>query len=191
LERHGEGNLRQAQQETPELSDVRLCLPNIVFDKGNLFLRAGDRVLELIHTPGHTADSMVVYDHQDRLLFAGDTMMPVPYIVWGNWQTLAETLARLAKMRLDNIVQGHGEVLLRGEIPGTIRSSIAYLTRIHERVSAHVEKGGQREQLKNWGLERFGLSRLPLAGLAPQLHQANLLALYDELSQQAAADADV
>ena len=183
LERYGEGNLRQAQEETPELADVRLRLPNVLFDRGHIFLHLGSKTLELIHAPGHTADSIVVYVHEDRLLFAGDAMMPVPYIVWGDWVTMADTLSRLAKLRLDNIVQGHGEVLLRGEIPGTIRRSIAYLHRIHDRVADHVAQGGQREELKSWGLERFGLSRLPLSGLAPQLHQANLLALYDQLSR--------
>lgn len=184
LERHGEENLRQAQEETPELANVKLRLPNILFDKGHMFLHLGGRTLECIHAPGHTADSIVVYIHEDRLLFAGDAMMPVPYIVWGNWKDMVETLKRLAKIRLDNIVQGHGEVLLRGEIPKVIRANIAYLHKIHKRVATHVARGGKREQMKNWSLESFGLSRLPLGGLAPQLHQANLLALYDELSRQ-------
>ena len=184
LERQGEENLRQAQGETAELADVQLRLPNIVFDKGHMFLHLGGRTLELIHAPGHTADSTVVYVHEDRLLFAGDAMMPVPYIVWGDWQTMADTLRQLAKMRLDNIVQGHGEVLLRGEIPRTIGLSIAYLRKISERVTAHVAQGGERDQLRSWRLERFGLSRLPLSGLAPQLHQANLLALYDQVSRE-------
>jgi len=181
LERYGEENLWRAQEETPELADVRLRLPNILFDKGRLLLHLGGRTLELIHTPGHTADSIVVYVHEDRLLFAGDTMMPVPYIVWGDWRDLVDSLEHLTTMRLDNIVQGHGEVLLRGEISKTLRANIDYLQRIHQRVATHVAKGGGREQLREWDLERFGLSRLPLGGLAPQLHQANLLALYDQL----------
>jgi len=184
LEYHGEENLRQAQEETPELTDVKLRLPNILFDKGRMFLHLGGRTLELIHAPGHTADSIVVYIHEDRLLFAGDTMMPVPYIVWGDWKDMVETLGHLTEMHLDNIVQGHGEVLLRGEIPKTIEANITYLRQIYERVAKHVARGGKREQLKNWRLESFGLSRLPLGGLAPQLHQANLLALYDQLSRE-------
>ena len=187
LERHGEENLRRAQGETLELVEVELRLPNIVFDRGQIFLHLGGKTVELIHAPGHTADSIVVYDHEDRLLFAGDTMMPVPYIVWGNWRDLADTLSRVATMRLDNIVQGHGEVLLRGEIPKTIKANVGYLREIHERVSAHVSRGGERDQLKTWRLESFGLSRLPLGGFAPQLHQANLLALYDELSRNPSA----
>jgi len=184
LERHGEETLRQAQEQTTELADVKLRLPNVLFDKGRLFLHLGGRTVELIRAPGHTADSTVVYVHEDRLLFAGDTMMPVPYIVWGDWREMTRTLDRLARMRLDNIVQGHGEVLLRGEIPRTIGGSIAYLHKVHERVAGHVARGGKREQLKKWRLESFGLSRLPLSGLAPQLHQANLLALYDQLSRK-------
>jgi len=184
LQRHGQGNLREAQEATPELGEVKLRLPDILLDRGRMFLHLGGRTLELIHAPGHTADSIVVYVHEDRLLFAGDTMMPVPYIVWGDWRDMTDTLGRLAKMRLDNIVQGHGEVLLRGEIPRTIGLNTAYLRKLHERVSAHVARGGKREQLKHWKLESFGLSRLPLSGLAPQLHQANLLCMYDELSPE-------
>lgn len=187
LERHGEGNLLQAQDETPELADVELRLPNVVFDKGRLLLHLGNRTLELIHAPGHTDDSIVVYSHEDRLLFAGDTMMPVPYVVWGDWRALSLTLSRVAEMRLDNIVQGHGEVLLRGEIPATIKGSIDYLHGIYQRVTDHVELDGGRDELKSWDLESFGLSRLPLSGLAPQLHRANLLALYDQISRSRTA----
>lgn len=187
LERQGEDNLRRAQEETPELAEVELRLPSILFDKGHFLLHVGGKTLELIHAPGHTADSIVVYVHEDRLLFAGDTMMPVPYIVWGNWRELVGTLDRIATMRLDNIVQGHGEVLLRGEIPKTIGNSIGYLHDIFERVTAHVARGEDRERLRAWSLESFGLSRLPLGGLAPQLHQANILALYDQLSRESRA----
>ena len=185
LERHGEENLQEAQGETPELADVKLRLPNILFDRGCMFLHLGGKTLEFIHAPGHTADSIVAYVHEDRLLFAGDAMMPVPHIAWGNWKSMVQTLEGLLNMHLDNIVQGHGEVLLRGEIPSTIRTNIAYLNNIHERVARHVLRGGKREQLKNWNIGSFGLSRLLLGGLASQLHQANLLALYEELSRQA------
>ncbi len=191
LERYGEKNLRRAQEETPELAEVRLRLPNVLFDKGRLFLRLGSKTLELIHAPGPTPDSIVVYVHEDRLLFAGDVMMPVPYIVWGDWGQMVETLSRLAEMRLENIVQGHGEVLLRGEIPAAIEANIAYLRKIHQRVAEHVSRGGKREQLRNWSIERFGLSRLSLGGLAPRLHQANLLALYDQLSKQASQEREI
>ncbi|MEA3345980.1 MAG: MBL fold metallo-hydrolase [Chloroflexota bacterium] len=184
LERHGEESLRQAKEETPELAEVELRLPNVLFDRGRMFVHLGDRTLELIHAPGPTPDSIVVHIREDQLLFAGDIMMPVPYIVWGDWQDMIDTLGWLKEMKLDHLVQGHGEVLLRGEIPSIIEERIAYLHEIHDRVAAHVADGGEREQLKSWGIEDFGLSRLSLGGLAPQLHQANLLALYAQLSRE-------
>jgi len=189
LERHGQEHLRQAQEETPELAEVKLRLPNILFEKGRMFLYLGGKTLEFIHAPGHTADSIAAYLHEDRLLFAGDAMMPVPHIAWGSWKSMVQTLERLLRMRLDNIVQGHGEVLLRGEIPSTIATNITYLNGIYDRVAAHVARGGKREELKRWRIGDFGLSRLLLGGLASQLHQANLLVLYDELYRQAGESA--
>ncbi len=47
--------------------DVRL--------KGGESVRAGDRVLEAIHTPGHTAGHLCYYERSERLLFSGDHLM--------------------------------------------------------------------------------------------------------------------
>jgi hydroxyacylglutathione hydrolase len=36
----------------------------------------GNRVIELIHAPGHTQDSIVLFDRESNLLFAGDFIYP-------------------------------------------------------------------------------------------------------------------
>jgi len=135
-----------------------------------------------MHTPGTTPDSIVVYVREDKALFAGDTVMPVPYIVDGDRLQLMESLRAIGKLSLDNIVQGHGGVILRGEIKGTLRSSIAYLETIYERVREKVEAGAPRDELRKIGIESCGKSRIPLDGLVQSLHQANLMALYDQLT---------
>jgi glyoxylase-like metal-dependent hydrolase (beta-lactamase superfamily II) len=38
----------------------------------------GDRVLEIILTPGHFPDSLCLLDRKNRLLFVGDTFYPSP-----------------------------------------------------------------------------------------------------------------
>ena len=61
---------------------------------------------------------------------------------------LMESLRSIGKLSVDNIVQGHGGVLLRGEVKETLRSSIAYLETIYERVRKAVEAGTPRDELR-------------------------------------------
>ena len=180
LQRRGEEELNEVKEQIPELAEVQLRLPSITFTR-ELTLRLGNKTLRLMHTPGTTPDSIVVYVRENRVLFAGDTVMPVPYIVDGDRLELMESLRAISKLSLDNIVQGHGGVLLRGEIKATLRSSIAYLDTIHKRVREKVEAGAPRDELRRIGIESCGKSRIPLDGLVQDLHQANLEVLYDQL----------
>lgn len=180
LQEHGEKDLDDAKERIPELAEVQLRLPSITFTE-ELTLRLGNKTLRLMHAPGTTPDSIVVYVREDKVLFAGDTVMPVPYIVDGDRLELMESLRAIGKLTLDNIVQGHGGVLLRGEIKATLKSSIAYLDTIYEKVREKVEDGAPRDELRRIGIESCGKSRVPLDGLVENLHQANLEALYDQL----------
>lgn len=180
LQKHGQKDLEEAKDRIPELAEVQLRLPSITFTE-ELTLRMGNKTLRLKHRPGTTPDSIVVYVRENKVLFAGDTVMPVPYIVDGDRLELMESLRAVGKLSLDNIVQGHGGVLLRGEIKGTLRSSIAYLDTIYEKVQEKIEAGAPRDELRRIGIESCGKSRIPLDGLVQDLHQANLEALYDQL----------
>jgi cyclase len=180
LQKHGEQDLGAVKEQIPDLSKVQLRLPSITFTK-ELTLRLGNKTLRLMHTPGTTPDSIVVYVREDKVLFAGDTVMPVPYIVDGDRLELMESLRAIGKLSLDNIVQGHGGVILRGEVKGTLRSSVVYLEAIYEKVRGKVEAGAPRDELRQIGIESCGKSRIPLDGLVQNLHQANLMALYDQL----------
>ncbi|MFQ5812307.1 MAG: MBL fold metallo-hydrolase [Anaerolineae bacterium] len=180
LQKHGEEDLDAAKDRIPELAEVQLRLPSLTFTE-KLTLRLGNKTLRLMHTPGTTSDSIVVYVREDKVLFAGDTVMPVPYIVDGDRLELMESLRAIGKLSLDSVVQGHGGVLLRGEIKETLRSSIAYLETIYRKVQGRVEAGAPRGELRRIGIESCGKSRVPLDGLVQDLHQANLEVLYDQL----------
>ena len=45
--------------------------------------------------------------------------MPVPFIVDGDPKVFIESLKMIRGLGLENVVQGHGEVVLRGEINET------------------------------------------------------------------------
>ena len=180
LQRHGEDELREAKEQIPDLVGVQVCLPSMTFTD-ELTLRVGDKTLSLIHSPGTTPDSIVVYVRESKVLFAGDTVMPVPYIVDGDRLDLMRSLRAINKLNLDTIVQGHGGVLLRGEVKGTLKSSLSYLETIYDKVRAKVEAGAPRDELAKISIESCGKSRVPLDGLVQDLHQANLETLYDQL----------
>ena len=177
----GQAALDDARETTPLLETVELRIPNVVFEDGELVLHVGNKSIEVALTPGHTLDSTVAYVREDKVLLAADTVMPVPYFVWGDRHLFKESLAALQQYNLESIVQGHGEVLLRGEIPGAIESSIAYLNILEEEVAEIVKQGKGRRAVDKLTIDRCGKSRIPLNGLVQDLHRANAYALYDEL----------
>jgi len=185
MRKSGEKNLAEAKQQTPELAEVRLRLPDLTFPEKMSF-HLGDKVMRLIPLPGHTPDGIGVYVEGDKILFAGDAMMPLPYIFWGDRVVLQETLRGLKEMNLENIVQGHGEVLLKGELDETLDAAIAYLDCIYEKVKAKLATRTSKERLVNEiTLESCGFSPIALDGLVKQLHRSNLLRVYQTLTAKA------
>jgi len=175
--------LEKVKSEEPELEEVTLRLPDITFDEGEMGLQLAKKALRLIHAPGHTDDSVMVYIEDDRVLFAADMMMPVPSIVDGDIDTFRTSLQKVAELPVNNLVQGHGEVMLRGEVQGAVQASLDYLDTI-ERLVAKAVKRGKKDKLRENSIESCGLSRIPLNGLVQQVHVANLLALYDRMAAQ-------
>ncbi len=182
MRKSGEKNLAEAKTQTPELEEVVLRLPNVTFpDKMNLHL--GDRVMRLMPLPGHTPDGIGLYLEGDKILFAGDAVMPIPYFFWGDRVVLQETLRAMREMNLENIVQGHGEVLLKGEINETLDAALAYLDTVFEKVKAKMASRMSKERLVNdIPLDSCGYSGIELDGLVKQLHRSNLLRVYQTLT---------
>lgn len=182
MRKSGEKNLAEAKVQTPELAEVSLRLPNITFPE-KLTIHLGDRVMRLLPLLGHSQDGIGVYIEGDKILFAGDAVMPLPYIFWGDREILQNTLRTIKEMNLENIVQGHGEVLLKGEINETLDASIAYLDCILEKVKAKLATRTSKERLVNEiTLESCGYSPIALDGLVKQLHRSNLLRVYQTLT---------
>jgi hypothetical protein len=105
-------------------------------------------------------------------------MMPIPYVVDGEFDDLVASIKRIPRLKLENLVQGHGEVILRGEIPNAVRANLNYLAAIQR----HVNKASRRKDPEGYlatvTIEECGKKRIDLGGLGPSLHSRNLLALY-------------
>jgi len=182
MRKTGEKNLAEAKTQTPELAEVALRLPNITYPE-KMTLHLGDRIVRLMPLPGHSPDGIGVFIDGDKILYVGDAVMPLPYIFWGDRVVLQETLKMIKEMNLENIVQGHGEVLLKGEIDETLDQSVAYLDMIYDKVKAKLTTRTSKERLINEiTIESCGYSPIALDGLVKQLHRSNLLRVYQSLT---------
>ena len=178
LDSRGRRSFEEVKRQNRDLKDLQLVLPEVTFDEGGLGIRVGRRTLRLIHLPGHSPDGIGVLIVEDRVLFSGDIMMPLPYLVDGNFEVMIESLKRIPRMKLENLVQGHGEVILRGEIPSAVKRNIKYLNAIRKEVRQANRRVDWLGYLNGVDIESCGKSRILLGGLAQQLHERNLLALF-------------
>ena len=181
LDTHGRAALADAQASSSALHGIKLVLPDIIFEEGELNLHLGSKTLTLTHSPGHSPDLITVLIREDRILFASDTVMALPFVADGDVDALIQSLQDILSLELENVVQGHGDVILRGEVVSTIKSYIKYLKTIRSAVSRAVKSKYTKNALRKIDLESVGLERIRLAGLAEELHWRNMSALYDEL----------
>lgn len=184
LDTVGREGLAEAKSQIPELEDVQIILPDLYFDKGEMEINFGGKNLRLMHMPGHSLDLIGVFVTNNRILFASDNMMPVPTIFDGRFDDLKASLQIMLEMKPDSVVQGHGEVILRGEVDAIIESNLDYLATIKKKVERVIAKGLPAERLNSIDIESCGKSRIPLNGLVADLHNANLHKLYETLRNE-------
>jgi len=174
----GIASLQEVIRQNQSFRQVKIVLPHLTFGDSALTLRVGKKTLSLLPMPGHSADNLSVLVEEDRVLFAGDTFMPMPYIVDGDIDDMTTSLKKIGKMGLENIVQGHGEIVLRGEIDAMIKENLFYLSAIRKAVRKASHRKYPMEFLDEVGVESCGKSRVLIGGLASELHHRNLRALY-------------
>lgn len=160
---------------------MHLRLPTLLTEE-EAILRIGGFTLVMQHSPGHSPDVITVLVREEKVLFASDTVMPVPYLVSGNIDDFRRSLQVVRDiMPVEDIVQGHGDVLLRGEVQTIIKAQVEYLNRIETYVADVLAVGGGKAELDALDLEACGLSRVALGGLVQQLHRGNLYYLYGQM----------
>jgi glyoxylase-like metal-dependent hydrolase (beta-lactamase superfamily II) len=184
----GEQALTIAKQNNGvEFSGLELALPREVFDLPIFEFEVGKRIFQCWHTPGHSMDSIVCLLRDERILFAGDTLMPIPYFVDGSHPHYLRTLESLRGCGFESAIQGHGEMILRGEIEQKLAEDLAYLRTLQQVVDQAQLEADPARYLAEMDIERCGKSRLPLAGQVAVLHQANLRALMRQSTTPRAA----
>ncbi len=180
----GESSLQEARESDPAFAEVTLRIPTVTFETGELLVDAGNKTFRLFSLPGHSADNIGVYIEQDEVLITGDAVMAIPIIANGNWEQEVQTLELIKAMEPDTIIQGHGEVILRGEVKTMMDQYIRYLQCVKRQAQTILKKGRDRREIWDIPLEKCGLERVPLGIASHQLHVANILSVYDKLKAE-------
>jgi glyoxylase-like metal-dependent hydrolase (beta-lactamase superfamily II) len=183
LEERGIPSLENARKQNPALRQVKIVLPQMTFVDGDMTLRVGKKNLIISPCFGHSHDGISVLVEEDRILFAGDAFMPVPHVVDGDVDENIASIKHIAKLGLENIVQGHGDIILRGEIDAAVKENLNYLSSIKKSVKAISKRKNAAELLEEIRIEDCGKSRVYLGGLAGALHQSNLNALLRRMTE--------
>ena len=177
LDQRGQPSLEAARRQNAALRQVKIVLPHLTFSAGEMNLRVGKKNLTILPAPGHSSDGIAVLVEEDRILFAGDAFMPLPYVVDGDIDDIAASIKKIGRMGLENIVQGHGDIILRGEIDAAVRENLTYITNVKRVAKAAARRKSVDETLDSMRIEECGKSRVHLGGLAEGLHKRNLQAL--------------
>lgn len=88
--------------------------PTQALDDGHV-VQIGPHTFEVIHTPGHASDGLVLYSRQTRILLSSDTLwerdFPVMTLaVEGDRaiETMLASLVKIAALEVDRVYPGHG-----------------------------------------------------------------------------------
>jgi cyclase len=178
---YGIPSLESARKQNPNLRQVKIVLPHMTFESGELTMRVGKKNLVFSQSFGHSEDGISVLVEEDRVLFAGDAFMSLPYIVDGDIDDMLASIKRIGRLGLENIIQGHGDIILRGEIDAAVKENMNYLNNIKKAVKSAGKRKDVDEYLDTITIESCGKSRVHLGGLAETLHRRNLRALYRQM----------
>ena len=184
LSERGLPSLEAARKQNAAFRQVKIVLPHLTFDSGQINLRVGKKNLILLPAAGHSEDGVAVLVEEDRVLFAGDAFMPLPYIVDGDVDEISSSIRKMGRMGLENIVQGHGDIILRGEIDAAVKENLAYLANIKKFAKSAARRKAESDPLEGAGLEVSGKSRVYLGGLAEALHKRNMLELVNRAREE-------
>ncbi len=99
-----------------------------LMNEGDVF-DLGDRHLEVIYTPGHSKDGIMLYDTENKLIFTGDTYYPGRLFLLISRNQIAEYISTLDKImpyvkKSDRLIPSHNCPQDDPAIIDTVRNAI-------------------------------------------------------------------
>jgi glyoxylase-like metal-dependent hydrolase (beta-lactamase superfamily II) len=152
-------------------------LPTITFGD-RLTYSDGAETVHLIHTPGHSEDSLVVFLASARILFGGDTVeWPLPNLAQRDgMEAWVTTLRQLKQLPVDLIVPSHGPAMGKSLIDANER----YVSGLRAAVTAAKRRGDGRNELA-LPPEQFLADEVQLDDVYAKVHRENLIWTWDEV----------
>ena len=135
----------------PERYTIPPCRFGTV-EEGHIF-DLGGRKLWVIYTPGHSDDSVMLAEDEEKLLFTGDTFYPASlYVFFASAdpveqlvETYRRTMEQLAARYSDyTLICSHNEPLRGGEFLG--RTARAF---------AEIQAGRQPDEVRSAGMKKY------------------------------------
>ncbi|AGK97210.1 MBL fold metallo-hydrolase [Clostridium pasteurianum] len=101
------------------LGSVEKSLPNLTF-KGSI--NFPDEGIEIFYSPGHTVDSISIFDYDEKILYVGDNLeKPIIYVEHKDIDTYIQTLNAYLGYKFTKIMAGHTLNLTEKDIYETIK----------------------------------------------------------------------
>lgn len=99
---------------------IEIIHPTLTFDKRIYFEKLG---IEVFYSPGHTGDSISIYDTKDKILIVGDNCeSPIPSYVNGLLlEEHLESLKNYLTYDFEFIIPGHGKMMTRQDLVDNIQ----------------------------------------------------------------------
>lgn len=102
---HESWEAQLSKNEKYIMGPVEKKLPNITFEEKMVFHTDG---IELFHSPGHTEDSISIFDHENQFLYVGDNLeKPIIYVENKDISTYIETLKKYLEYKPKRIIASH------------------------------------------------------------------------------------
>jgi len=134
--------------------------------------------VHLIHTPGHTEDSIILYVEQSEVLLGGDAVeWPFPSLAMRDGRDVyLKTLRQLTQLPVRRVVPSHGPVMGKEIIDANER----YLEELYEAV-----RGAKRAGVDRGHVDLPAEAFLPAGAVVDETyrgqHRQNIEWLYDEV----------
>jgi glyoxylase-like metal-dependent hydrolase (beta-lactamase superfamily II) len=116
----------------PSAYEVQSCTPTRVLDDGDI-VDLGDRAFEVMHLPGHSPDSIGLYDAASGTLFSGDAVYDGPLLDGSrdsDVDAYVATMERLRALPVEVVHGGHEPSFGRDRL---VELCDAYIARVRSR----------------------------------------------------------
>ena len=93
--------------------------PTSLLSEGDV-VDLGDRAFQVLHTPGHTAGSICLWEIRTGTLFSGDAIYVDDKLSWDDRDAFLRSLERIRRLPVQVVHAGHGRTFDRKDLHGAI-----------------------------------------------------------------------